>query len=621
MNDDVLHTIQANAKSIDTILNTKYKIDDFQREYQWKRTHIEELITDLESKFNENYNESDSIDKLSNYSSYYLGSIITNLKSTDKFIIDGQQRLTSLTLILIYLNNLQDSDTSYCNYLKKSKMKKVKIDHLIFSTKYFNESFNIQIPDREECMKALYDNEDFDPINSAESVKNLYHRYGDIKDLFPKDIRNKSLSYFIQWLINKVILVDIETHSDDDAYTIFETMNDRGLHLTPTEMLKGYIISRLETDDNKKIINELWKEKINKLNYNNKETDPIFFKSWLRAKYAESIRSGKKDVENEDFEKIGTRFHSWVKDNANRLNIQNSEGCFNFIKNNFDYFSNIYIQIYTATQTFTQELKHVYYLNSAGFASSFYFPIIMSTIKYGESRSDIIKKIELVSTFLEMYFVVKSINHKTMRYSSIRYTMYTLIKNMRDRPISELSELLQKTIKSMPENLSGIDNFVLNQQNKKFAKFLLSRMTRHIEQNCDMSTEFKTYVDPKTPDPFEIEHIWADKFEDHTDEFTQRDEFNEWRNKLGALLLLPKSFNQAFGDKEYSIKAPKYAGQNMLAKTLTQECYASNPKFKQFVEKSSIPFKPHSEFKKENIKKRQIVYRKICEQIWNVDNI
>ena len=620
MTDNMIHTIQANAKAIKNILNVKYKVDDIQREYQWERKHIDELITDLESKFNENYDESDSTEKLANYSNYYLGSFITNSKSKDIFIVDGQQRLTSLTLILIYLKNLQNSDTSYHDYLKKSDMKKMNVDHLIFSEEYFHESFNIQIPDRETCMQALYHDEEFDTVNSSESAKNLYDRYGDIKDLFPKDIKNKSLLYFIQWFINKIILVQIETNSDDDAYTIFETTNDRGLHLTPTEMLKGYVISKLETTAQKKTINKLWKQKINKLRDIDKETDQTFFKSWLRAKYAKSIRLNKKDAENEDFEKIGTRFHSWMKDNADMLHIQTPQDCYDFIKNDFDYFSNIYMKIHDATQTFDPNLEHVYYLNQAGFTPSFYFPIIMSPIEYGESKTDITKKIELISTFLEMYLVYKLINHKTMRHSSIRNTMYALIIKIRNKSIDELTTILKKMIESMDVDLSGLDKFILNQQNKKFAKFLLSRMTRYVEQNCDVPSEFKTYVDSKISDPFEIEHIWANKFEAHAEEFTQRDEFNEWRNKLGALLLLPKSFNQAFGDKKYSDKLSEYRDQNILAKSLTPQPYNNDPKFKRFMEKSAIPFKEHLQFKKHDIEEREIVYKKICEKIWNITN-
>ena len=101
-----------------------------------------------------------------------------------------------------------------------------------------------------------------------------------------KLLKGKTLPYFIDWLIEKVMFVEIKTRSDKDAYTIFETMNDRGLNLTATEMLKGYLLSNLDSDENKRELNGLWKKKIANLKDIGKEEDMEFFKAWLRAKYA-----------------------------------------------------------------------------------------------------------------------------------------------------------------------------------------------------------------------------------------------------------------------------------------------------------------------------------------------
>lgn len=68
---------------------------------------------------------------------------------------------------------------------------------------------------------------------------NLVQRYHDLEVYFPEELRDAALPYFIDWLLENVHLVEITAYSDDDAYTIFETMNDRGLSLSPTDMLKG----------------------------------------------------------------------------------------------------------------------------------------------------------------------------------------------------------------------------------------------------------------------------------------------------------------------------------------------------------------------------------------------
>ena len=53
----------------------------------------------------------------------------------------------------------------------------------------------------------------------------------------------------MDWLIESVHLVEITAYSDGDAYTIFETMNDRGLSLTPADMLKGYLLAHITDEE------------------------------------------------------------------------------------------------------------------------------------------------------------------------------------------------------------------------------------------------------------------------------------------------------------------------------------------------------------------------------------
>ena len=81
------------------------------------------------------------------------------------------------------------------------------------------------------------------------SFANILARYSDIDDSFPVELRDVALPYFVDWLIESVHLVEITAYSDGDAYTIFETMNDRGLSLTPADMLKGYLLANITDPD------------------------------------------------------------------------------------------------------------------------------------------------------------------------------------------------------------------------------------------------------------------------------------------------------------------------------------------------------------------------------------
>lgn len=92
-----------------TILSgRKYTIDYFQREYRWGRKQIEQMLADFQNTFEEFYkpDDHDTPEEVMDYGFYYMGCIICTGGSIKK-LIDGQQRLTSLTLLIIYLNNLQ----------------------------------------------------------------------------------------------------------------------------------------------------------------------------------------------------------------------------------------------------------------------------------------------------------------------------------------------------------------------------------------------------------------------------------------------------------------------------------------------------------------------------------
>jgi hypothetical protein len=100
--------IEANNRSIFEVLdNKKYTVDYYQREYSWEQMHIEQLVTDLCNAFLDSYDPSHQRQNVADYNSYYLGPFVLSEKSGKRSIIDGQQRLTSLTLFLIYLNNKQ----------------------------------------------------------------------------------------------------------------------------------------------------------------------------------------------------------------------------------------------------------------------------------------------------------------------------------------------------------------------------------------------------------------------------------------------------------------------------------------------------------------------------------
>jgi uncharacterized protein with ParB-like and HNH nuclease domain len=603
------HKIDADDRTVFEVLNErKYTVDYFQREYSWEYRHIEQLVTDLTSTFLDVYSEGDPRSAVEHYSRYYLGPFVVSSKNGTKSIIDGQQRLTSLTLFLIYLNNLQ-----------KAHGGTESIEPLVFSEKYGQKSFNIQVEERQTCLELLFHEGGYNQQpDDDESTINMSERYSDIAEAFPDELKGKAFPYFLDWLKYHVILVEITAYSDDNAYTIFESMNDRGLNLTSTEMLKGFILSRFKETADREKANRFWRESIQKLHGFSKEEDQKFFQAWLRSQYADTIRQSKAGSSNEDFEKIGTRFHSWFRDNLEKIGVKTDspDEFKKLIHGEMKFYLQAYVDILDAQMEEKVGLEHVFYHCRWGIADSLGFPLMLAPLKSSDSAEVTRQKINEVARFMETFAVRRSINFRKFGASSIRYTMYSLVKELRGKDLEALSVVLRAKLAEMPETWDGLSEFRLHGMNRQFVKFLLARITGYIEQQSGGGAGFTSFFISPGAKPFEVEHIWADKFDEHRDEFEQKHEFDTYRNRIGDLVLLPQGTNQSYGAKPYTEKLEHYLKENLLVKSLHSKTYESNPNFTRMAQRLDIAFRHHETFGKKDIDERQKLIRRICEVIW-----
>ena len=124
--------------------NIKYNLDYYQREYVWQTEHVTELIGDLTDAFSNNYKPEHERKEVGSYAHYFLGAIVICEKDDKRFIIDGQQRLTTLTLLLIYLDRWLEEENEMS-----------PLPPLIFSESYGKKSFNLDIPERASVMDFL----------------------------------------------------------------------------------------------------------------------------------------------------------------------------------------------------------------------------------------------------------------------------------------------------------------------------------------------------------------------------------------------------------------------------------------------------------------------------------
>jgi uncharacterized protein with ParB-like and HNH nuclease domain len=605
--------ILGKTKSIRELLNgTRYSIDYYQREYRWQKKQISDLIEDLTGCFQNDYKDNHPREEVERYGHYFLGSIIISHKNGKNFIIDGQQRLTTLTLLLIYLYNLP----------KHTEDDSHGIKNMIFSQKFGRKSFNIEVEERVTCMEALFENQSFDDTDSPESVQNILARYQDINDLFPTELMEKPLPYFIDWLIENVRLVEITAYNDEDAYTIFETMNDRGLSLTPTEMLKGYLLANITDSKTKARANENWKKIIDELNRLGKDENSDFFKSWLRSQKAETIRGRKKDAIPGDFDRIGTEFHRWIRDKSESLGLLESSNFEQWIEGEIKFYAYKYISIRKASISFTEGLEHIFYNAQNDFTQQ--YQLLLASLLSSDSKKVIRAKLRMVSIFLDILLTRRIWNSRSITYSTMQYTIFLLTKEIRDKAPNDLAQILIKKLADYEDDFDKNPDFSLHGKNRNYILRILARITDYLETTCKQHGEgYVGYVTAHGQKQmrYEVEHILPNKPGFYTNEFPDESEFQKFRNKIGGLLLLPKKFNTSYGALPYTEKRSHYNGQNILARTLCLEAYNHNPGLTSFIKDTGIQLRPHAEFKKADLEERQALYLELAKRVWNPELI
>jgi len=611
-------TITSSAKTVkEVFFGRRLVADFFQREYDWKEKHVNQLLEDLEDKFDEEFLDNHEWSDVNNYAEYFLGPIIFSQNGGVYSIIDGQQRLTTITLLLIFL------DRSFPH------MANVEINSLIRTKAMGKTTFTIEVEDRTECMKALLEGKEKEMLKGSQSTDNLIAQFENIQEhiqtwLDGKDDLKRIVPFFIEWIMQKIKFVEIITQSDDDAYKIFETMNDRGLSLTPTDLLKAFLLRSIKDEEKRKELTDFWKERIYELKQTDEKNAQSFFQHWLRAKYATSIREAKKGAEDQDFEVVATKFHQWVQNNSKDIGLKTETQFYDFIKSDFYFFQQQFLQIYEATENFQQKSPDVYYIAQYHLSPTLFYPLLMAPLKKDDDDETIVNKIRLVSKCLDVYSVIRKSNRSSTSHSNIRIAMYNLIKQIRDCSIDELKKELKKFIIDQPKEKNFFEHengYRLRKQNKTFVKFLLARITSYIEE--EVTGKPSRFVDFMRKRPkkarYEIEHIWADKFQQHQNDFKDIEEFKKSRNSLGGLILLPNQTNQSFGALPYEQKVEHYLKENLLAASLHEKCYEKNPKISKFLKESGLQFRSYEKFTKLAIKERMELYKKICEEIWSLN--
>ena len=245
----------------DIVHNIVFSIPDYQRDYSWSKGEVETLLDDIETLYNQNGE--------SGKAKHFCGSIVTiafdeevsrntrdilnshRLKNFDKMnVIDGQQRLSTLSLLLIALR-----DYARDNGIELEE----KIDQLIDTGKKddndrFIPVINFSNINTQKCYRTLLygDTEKFSKkyLGAKHLLENFRLCKKFIEDICSEnDNATKIVNGIIEQVIYNLTFVGIFCNEDSDAYQIFESLNATGLSLTPAEQVKNIVLMKSKSRD------------------------------------------------------------------------------------------------------------------------------------------------------------------------------------------------------------------------------------------------------------------------------------------------------------------------------------------------------------------------------------
>ncbi|MEI5988999.1 hypothetical protein A5881_000486 [Enterococcus termitis] len=280
-------TIEVNKQSVKQLLESgkkqRFVIPEYQRSYAWTDEQIQVLFDDLVEFTEENldYGKDGTGHTKSKYeSTYFLGTIVSYENDrNEQEIIDGQQRITSLFLLLralytklksmaetLEVNNFK-TQIEACLWEQDELTAKVNYEEILITSKVMGDAGN-------EVFSSI--------LMTGKTEKLAKDNYSLNYELFLELIEKYAtaqpelLFRFMHNTLNKAILLPITADSQDTALTIFSTLNDRGLALSDADIFKAKIYNHLDQNGKEEFI-EFWQQLDEEASNANESIQKLFY--------------------------------------------------------------------------------------------------------------------------------------------------------------------------------------------------------------------------------------------------------------------------------------------------------------------------------------------------------
>lgn len=495
-----------------------YTVPRFQRDYSWTDEEWDDLWSDIENLFSP---EGESV--------HYMGYLVLQSKDSKNFdIIDGQQRLTTLSIIVLgVLSNLKKLIDKHID----PENNKIRMDQLRNSFIEYLDPVTL-IPKSKLTLNrnnnTLFQNYLVPLLPTPKrNLKVTEHQMRKAFEWFEQKIgarfkTGEDLARFTDQLSDKLFFTVINVSDDLNAYKVFETLNARGVQLSSTDLLKNYFFSVIhdQTADDRELL-ELenhWEILVSKLG---SESFPDFLRTFWNSRYKFLRHS-------ELFKRI-------------RDNIKDRESVFRLIRE-MEADVDVYVALSKPEDELWLPQQRLYISELRMFNVRQVYPLLLSAFRKLDPQ-DFTKLLKATSIISFRYNVIGN------NPSNEQERVYNIAAEKINTQSLSFVNILQELKNIYPNNEQFKFSFAEKQlkttqsRNKRIVRYILFELEKHVSgQDYDFES-----------DKYNIEHILPENPYTNWDHISDQ-EHEQFVYRLGNMTIMNASQNRRIGNVGFDIK-------------------------------------------------------------------
>lgn len=552
--------IKCEKKVIREIFNMWYCIPDYQRAYVWDTDQVRDLLDDTISAYRENKE-----------AQYFLGSMVlkinekseNNVSYTEYELLDGQQRITTVFLILACMRDMLTDYPQYQNSLAGFVYQAE--DAILQQPERMRIIFNIRSDVRDfvnEHIKPLHGTCDDALLKEKMQAKDVNISIRNMANAmlvaheFLEENKSDIIGY-LSYFLNKVLMIYVATEELQDAFQLFTVLNNRGVKLSSSDILKAENLKELSAADRTSWATR-WEEMET---YFGEDFDK--FLSHIRTILVKKKQTTTLLKEFDEFVYSNQEYDRTQKKYVPRTPI---------LRRGRDTFELLYSYYHTYQEVFDTdhsvvtgdyEITNYLKLMETGFGADYWIAPVLDYYRKYRRRGFV--------AFLKVLDRKLSTDWITAATPTVRMENVNAI--LREIEASQDSAALLQS-KTFTINKSDFERVINGDiYGRSFAKYLLLKLDLiYRGSSTPMIPQAIASIEHILPRNPSADSQWVKDF--------SAAEREEWTNKLGNLVLISRRKNTAQGNRDYVEKKEKYFEKNIEMFPNSIRIYQNYPEWK-----------------------------------------